>query len=258
VRWRQAGRLRDYLGHRFGPRAQRLHRGHQGAYADQLVREWGNLPRDSVGRRPAGHRHVRRPLGLYRGGPDRLRRAGERPRLLRAGGRRDRLRGRQLHQPASGSQRRDLPGRRWHQLRRHHVGDIIMLSNYLNLSIPLLGSLQWDNDTVAAGIGTYTTRALESFQGFALAPSVNNCSVTPFLQFPPPVDPAVGLVTFLDAGASLSMQGPNGTATVAKGVNGGYGSLVGGETINDLITGCPATSTNQCAPFFLSPAFAIS
>jgi uncharacterized protein (TIGR03437 family) len=139
-----------------------------------------------------------------------------------------------------------------------NVGDIIMLSNYLNLSIPLLGSLQWDNDTVAAGIGTYTTRALESFQGFALAPSVNNCSVTPFLQFPPPVDPAVGLVTFLDAGASLSMQGPNGSQTLAKGVNGGYGGVIGGETINELITGCPATSTNQCAPFFLSPAFAIS
>ena len=139
-----------------------------------------------------------------------------------------------------------------------NVGDIIMLSNYLNLSIPLLGSLQWDNDTVAAGIGTYTTRALESFQGFALAPSVNNCSVTPFLQFPPPVDPAVGLVTFLDAGASLSIQGPNGSQTLAKGVNGGYGGVIGGETINELITGCPATSTNQCAPFFLSPAFAIS
>src|ERR1017187_9309521 len=58
--------------------------------------------------------------------------------------------------------------------------------------------------------------------------------------------------------SKLEYEGADRTRNRGKGGDGGYGSLVGGETINDLITGCPATSTNQCAPFFLSPAFAIS
>jgi len=144
-----------------------------------------------------------------------------------------------------------------------NVGDIIMLSNYLNLDLSSagLGVLKWDNDTVSGVIGTYSARTLDSFQGLSLAPSVNNCAATPFLQYPPPPDPALAGVAFLDAGSSLSVQGPNGTAAVAKSTDGAYtnnGVPVGGETINDLILGCPASSTNNCAPFFLSSAFAIS
>ena len=140
-----------------------------------------------------------------------------------------------------------------------NVGAISMLSNYLNLAIPGLGTLKWDNDTLSGEVGTFSTGVLNLFQGFALAPSVNNCTVSPFLQYPPPIDPGLSYVTYLDAGASLSIQGPNGTVAVPTNKNGkGYSQLVGGETIANLIAGCPSTSTNNCAPFFLSSSDAIS
>ena len=146
-----------------------------------------------------------------------------------------------------------------------NIGGIILFSNYLNVTTAL-GSEQWDNDTVAAEIGTFNTRALESFQGFTLSPSVNNCTVTPFLQLPPAADSGLGLVTPLDAGASLTIKSPAGSsATVPKNTSA-YGAqpagnlntqtgLVGGLTLNDLVTGCPAGTANNCAPFFLSSTF---
>ena len=133
-----------------------------------------------------------------------------------------------------------------------NVAAISLLSNYLNLNIPALGAgLEWDNDTVTGLIGTFSTGTIEEFQGFALAPSVNNCTVQPFLQYPPPVDPALAGITFLDAGSALSISGPQGTVSVPKNASGnGYGDLVGGETIEELIGVCP--SSNGCPPYFLN------
>lgn len=153
-----------------------------------------------------------------------------------------------------------------------NIGGIILFSDFLNVTTPLEAA-QWDNDSVTAEIGTFTTGALNSFQGITLSPSVNNCTVSPFLQFPPPVDYGLAQVTPLDAGASLNIKGPNGTQTVAKNANA-YGAqpagnltmkpgLVGGETIGELVAeltsgACPGTSTDNCLPFFLTPAYAIS
>jgi hypothetical protein len=143
-----------------------------------------------------------------------------------------------------------------------------MLSNYLTLNIPLLGILPWDNDTISGQIDTFSSYTLSAFQGFTLAPSVStttspNCSVSPFLEYPPPPDPATAYATFLNAGNSLSIQGPNGTVSVGQDIltTGGkpvaYGGAsggdpVGGETVENLISGCPASSKNNCAPFFLT------
>jgi uncharacterized protein (TIGR03437 family) len=133
------------------------------------------------------------------------------------------------------------------------VGAISMLSNYLNLKLTGLSALQWDNDTVSGEIGTFTQGQLNSFQSFTLAPSVGNCAVSPFLQYPPPTDPVLSSVAYLDAGSTLSIQGPNGTMPIAKNPNGkGYSALVGGATIAQLIQG------GGGAPFFLSPTFGIS
>jgi uncharacterized protein (TIGR03437 family) len=146
-----------------------------------------------------------------------------------------------------------------------NVGDMILLSNYLNLSIPILGAAQWDNDTVSGEVGTFTAGTLEAFQGFTLAPSVNNCTVSPFLQFPPAPDPALANLPFLNAGTSLSIQGPSGSpVSVPMNKNGnGYYGLVGGVTIAQLETvlttgACPTTSTDNCLPFFLTPAYGIT
>ena len=161
-----------------------------------------------------------------------------------------------------------------------NIGSIIMLSNYLNLSdVPLVGKVQWDNDEVAATVGTFTSgdwsgapsfcqqfgcmETIEKFQGFALAPSVGNCTVTPFeaVPLPPPGDPGLA-ISFLDAGANLSVTGPDGTQSVPT--NKGF-DLVGGYSLCQLVTSlgltipdCPASTTNG-APLFLTkpPAYAL-
>jgi len=143
---------------------------------------------------------------------------------------------------------------------------VSMLSNYLNLNIPLIGSVPWDNDTITGQIGTFSASVLDAFQGFALAPSVGNCTVSPFLQYPPAADPAAASATFLNAGSQLSFQGPNGAVSVGldvdqAGKDTGYGGTsggdpVGGKTIQELIATCP--KSNGCIPYFLTPTFGIS
>jgi uncharacterized protein (TIGR03437 family) len=141
---------------------------------------------------------------------------------------------------------------------------VSMLSNYLNLNVPALGgTLQWDNDTITGQIGTFDNAVLYAYQGLALAPSVGNCTVQPFLQYPPPSDPATTAVTFLNAGSALGVGGPNGNVSVgldtvqATGKTVGYGGTsggdpIGGETIAELISGCGSTSKNNCLPYFLN------
>ena len=140
---------------------------------------------------------------------------------------------------------------------------VSMLSNFLNLNVPALGgTLLWDNDTITGQIGTFSTPVLQAYQGLALAPSVGNCTVQPFLQYPPPSDPATTAVVFLNAGSSLGVGGPNGNVTVGLDVNKagttvGYGGAsggdpVGGETIAELISGCATTSKDNCLPYFLN------
>lgn len=143
-----------------------------------------------------------------------------------------------------------------------NVGDIVAMSNFLNVNIPLLSSkVAWDNDTVTGEIGTFTSRTLDTFQGFSLSPSAGNCTVIPFLEVPPPSDPGLSL-SMLDAGSSLSISGPNGTQTVPTS-GSLYQGLVGGETIKDLETlltsgSCPADNTVKCVPFFLNSSYAIT
>ena len=149
-----------------------------------------------------------------------------------------------------------------------NVMAVSMLSNYLTLNLGVLGNQPWDNDTASGQIGTFSPYVLQAFEGFTLSPSVGYCTVLPFLQYPPPSDPAAGYATFLDDGASVTIKGPNGTANVGKDLNSsgnavGYGGAsggnpIGGETILELISGCPSSSTNNCAPFFLSTSDAIS
>jgi uncharacterized protein (TIGR03437 family) len=140
-----------------------------------------------------------------------------------------------------------------------NIGGILMLSNYLTLSgVPLVGTVQWDNDEISATFGAFPASTLQSYQGFALAPSVGNCTVTPFqgVPLPPPADPALYSLTALDAGA-VSVKGPNNTQSVPT--NQGY-DLVGGYSLCQLVvsfglvsSGCPA-STDNGTPFFLSPS----
>ncbi|HLY20480.1 MAG TPA: hypothetical protein VKR61_24805 [Bryobacteraceae bacterium] len=129
-----------------------------------------------------------------------------------------------------------------------NVAVVGLLSNLVTLDIPGQGPIAWDYDTVVGQVGVFSPLAVESFQGFVPAPSVGNCRVSPFLKSPPPVDPVLSSVQELHAG-SMSVTGPNGTLGVSQ--NNGYFQLVGGEDITDVKTGCPSSSGNACAPFFL-------
>ncbi len=89
---------------------------------------------------------------------------------------------------------------------------------------------QWWDDSVDGLIATFDTAALNSFRGFTKAPSVNSCTVVPYLGYPPASDPGLAYVTtYLDAGPNLTIQGPIATKPVPKNANGnGYDGLVGG------------------------------
>ena len=131
-----------------------------------------------------------------------------------------------------------------------NVAAVSLLSNYLVLGPPL--SLTWDNDTANAAVGTFSGSVLDLFQGFTLTPSVNNCTVEEFFEYPPPSDPGLSYVSYLNAGSALSIAGPNGTKPVPLNSNDkGYGALVGGETIANLILGSGA------APYYLNSSNAI-
>lgn len=117
-----------------------------------------------------------------------------------------------------------------------NIGIIGLRSTFLNVDIlgpPFVG---WLSDTVGATFGTLSGSALESFQGVGgSVPSVNNCSVTPYQYFPPPADPALASLTYLDAGSALQIQGPLGTVSIPKNSNGnGYSAVVGGQPLSEV------------------------
>jgi len=133
-----------------------------------------------------------------------------------------------------------------------NVAAISLLSNYVPINF--LGSLiMFDNDTVNGEIGTFSAGVLDAFQGFTISPSSGTtgaCTVVQFLQFPPPSDPELGAVTFLDAGSDLTITGGPSPMMVPKNANGkGYGALVGGATISQLLQG------GGLPPYYLNSSF---
>jgi len=130
------------------------------------------------------------------------------------------------------------------------IGAISLLSNYIPINF--LGTMiQFDNDTVNGEIATLSTQQVNESFGFTTEPSVNNCSVTQFLQFPPPIDPTRGGLFYLDAGPDLTITGgTTGSMQVPKTSNGeGYGALVGG--ISQLLQG------GGLPPYYLNSNYAI-
>jgi hypothetical protein len=129
------------------------------------------------------------------------------------------LRGRQLHQPARGSHRRRLArmptasitptSHPLVQSKGHaNIGDMILLSNYLELVDTDIGHQPLNSTTTRVRRARHLhLGALDAFEGLTLVPSVNNCTVSPFLQFPPPSDPALAGLPFLNAGTSLKYTG---------------------------------------------------
>jgi len=110
-----------------------------------------------------------------------------------------------------------------------NVASIGLLSQiwYVNLDQDVF--VQWINDTVAAPIGTFGSVALNTFSGFTETPSVDSCSASAFLGYPPPIDYGLGYAIYLDAGPALNIQGPVSSQAVNQ-TAAGYNGLVGGAT----------------------------
>jgi hypothetical protein len=126
-----------------------------------------------------------------------------------------------------------------------NVASIGLLSQAWNINLNAQGVfVQYQHDTVDGQIGTFDLAALQLFRGFTRIPSVNSCTATPYLGYPPPVDYGLGYVKYLDAGSALSIQGPIGTQPVAKDPSGAYIALVGGSSSTDLV------SLDGIAPFY--------
>jgi uncharacterized protein (TIGR03437 family) len=135
-----------------------------------------------------------------------------------------------------------------------NLAGISLLSNYLILSLGGgITQLPFDNDTLNGEIAQFTQTELEQSLGLTLVPSANSCAVSPFFGLNPvPTDPVLAQLTYLNAGTDLTLTGPNsvpGTnpAMVPMNANGhGYGALVGGSTIANLLSG------NSTPPFYLT------
>jgi len=136
-----------------------------------------------------------------------------------------------------------------------------LLSNYLILTLGGSGGIteSWDNDTLNGEIATFNQTQLEQTLGLTLVPSTNSCAVSPFYGLNPvPTDPVLAELTYLNAGTNINITGPNGSASIQMNAapSHGYGGLIGGETIKELLGGC-TNASGSCPPFYLNQSFAV-
>ena len=114
-----------------------------------------------------------------------------------------------------------------------------------------LGPIVGASDTVHSIFGKYSSGQLWASLGVTQSPSVGSCTVSQFLGLNPlPTDPIKP--TSLDAGSSLSINGPAGTKAIASTSTGVYSATLGGENLDELLTGTPA------APYLLAGSYTIN
>src|SRR5262249_40365857 len=98
-----------------------------------------------------------------------------------------------------------------------NLGAVSLSRNNLAITVPGL-TIPITSDSATGVFGTFSTTQLDSFLGFAVAPSLGGCATNLFTGVDPtPVDPI--LPTILDAGASLTVTGSS-AKQVAKNSSG--------------------------------------
>jgi uncharacterized protein (TIGR03437 family) len=94
------------------------------------------------------------------------------------------------------------------------------------------------SDTAFGVFGTYSAAQMSASLGLTESPSVGSCTVSQFQGLNPvPVDPTKPAL--LDAGSSLSINGPNGTKTIASTSAGVYAATLGGVPLDQILTATP-------------------
>ena len=114
------------------------------------------------------------------------------------------------------------------------------LVDLTHISLTLVAGLAPVVSDTAYGIfGTYSAAQFTASLGLTQSPAVGSCTVSQFKGLNPvPVDPIVP--TLDDAGASLSITGPNGTKAIASSASAGvYAATVGGVPLDQILTATP-------------------
>jgi uncharacterized protein (TIGR03437 family) len=126
--------------------------------------------------------------------------------------------------------------------------DLTHISLTLNLGTVQLTEI---SDVASGVFGSYSKAQLSASLGLTQSPAVGACTVSQFQGLDPlPVDPTVPAA--LDAGASLSINGPKGEQSIAGTSTGMYSATLGGVPLNDILSSTPK-------PAYLVPgAFTIS
>jgi len=121
---------------------------------------------------------------------------------------------------------------------------------HISLTV-VAGSAPELSDTASAIFGTYSSSQLSASLGVTQSPSVGSCTVSQFLGLNPlPVDPIKP--TPLDAGASLSIDGPGGKQSIASTSTGVYSSVLGGVPLDQILTATPIPAYFSAGAYTLS------
>jgi uncharacterized protein (TIGR03437 family) len=119
-----------------------------------------------------------------------------------------------------------------------------------HISLTVAGSVEL-SDTASAIFGSYSSAQLSASLGVTQSPSVGSCTVSQFLGLNPlPVDPIKP--TPLDAGASLSIDGPGGKQSIASTSTGIYSAVLGGVPLDMILTATPTPAYFSAGAYTLS------
>jgi uncharacterized protein (TIGR03437 family) len=119
-----------------------------------------------------------------------------------------------------------------------------------HISLTVAGSVEL-SDTASAIFGSYSSSQLSASLGVTQSPSVGSCTVSQFLGLNPlPVDPIKP--TPLDAGASLSIDGPGGKQSIASTSTGNYSAVLGGVPLDMILTATPTPAYFSAGAYTLS------
>jgi uncharacterized protein (TIGR03437 family) len=126
---------------------------------------------------------------------------------------------------------------------------------HISLTV-VAGSAPELSDTASAVFGTYSSSELSASLGVTQSPSVGSCTVSQFLGLNPlPVDPIKP--TPLDAGASLSINGPGGKQSIASTSTGVYSAVLGGVPLDQILTATPIPAYFSAGAYTLSGSGAV-
>ncbi len=129
------------------------------------------------------------------------------------------------------------------------IGSIALVRTRSKITVPSLGTAESKVDAAAADFTRFDANSFIRSQGVGGGVSVGYCVVSTFSGSSAGVDPFAA--TKLDAGAQLTLTGPNGNKTLTKNATGTYSADLGTSISIPGVTLPPGVPGN--APGYLDP-----